>query len=113
MQPNIYLVHAIRRQGANPNVSRISLSFPLFFCLSPSLTRTCFAISLDISHLVKVVSVVKALKGAGLLKLGGGEAAPAAAKPVKATRAKATKVQDMSFGSVVPRARHETYRLGS
>ena len=36
--------------------------------------------------------VVKALKGAGLLKLGGGDAAPASAKPVKATRAKATKV---------------------
>lgn len=36
--------------------------------------------------------MVKALKGAGLLKLGGGDAAPVAAKPVKSTRAKATKV---------------------
>ncbi|CAM9588458.1 unnamed protein product, partial [Hapterophycus canaliculatus] len=34
-----------------------------------------------------VVSVVKALKGAGLLKLGNGDAAPVASKPVKATKA--------------------------
>lgn len=47
----------------------------------------------------KVVSVVKALKGAGLLKIGGDSGAPAAAvasAPSKPGRVKASKVRRYS-----------------